>query len=312
MTRTQKFGNNENVKTLQFQKESCQLIETSAPTPGPGQVLVRLRGAIIDETHLADYRLGDLQAPYIVSGEVLQPGQRVIDFRRGQFVAAVVSQPLCQYLVVDQQDLIPVEQARAASCLLMGIALALKAIPEAERYPESTVVGGAGFVGLTLSALLPTTAPWVFGTSDQSLLCARDLGAAHCKEWDVALEELEQHIAIDRGYGAVLVETTGRLQERSWSQHLTLKGGTVVCAIPAGAGGAELKLDATRLHYDQITWKAVGPVTSDDVLRARDYLDRVPDSLITDQITFDQLVHAFHELDQERAICYLMTDDSDT
>ena len=116
-------------------------------------------------------------------------------------------------------------------------------------------------MGLTLSTLLPTTAPWVFGTSDQSLLCARDLGAAHCKEWEVALEELSQQETSDRGYGAVLVETTGRLQERSWSQYLTLKGGSVICAVPTGFGGNDLHLDATRLHYDQITWKALGPAT---------------------------------------------------
>lgn len=286
-------------------------METSAPAPGPGQVLVRLRGTILDETHLADFRTGERQAPYLIAGDVLQPGQRVIDFRRGQAVVTVVSQPLCQYMVVDQDELIPVEQNRAASCMLLGIAMALRAVPAAERYPESTLIGGAGFVGLTLSVLLPTTTPWVLGTSDQSLMLARDLGAAHCKEWDQAIEELEQQETLDPGYGAVLIETTGRLRERSWSQFLTLKGGTVVCAMPQGGGGSTVDIDATRLHYDQITWSALGPCTADEVTKAKAHLDRIPDSLITDQISFDQIEFAFKELHDERAICYLMADDSD-
>jgi threonine dehydrogenase-like Zn-dependent dehydrogenase len=296
---------------LLFKKGSCQLVETSAPAPGPGQVLLRLRGTIVDETHLADYRTGELQAPYLVSGEVLQPGQRVIDFRRGQSVVTIISQPLCQYLVVEQSSLIPLEQNRAASCLLLGIALALKAVPDAERYPESTVIGGAGFVGLTLSTLLPTTTPWVFGTSDQALMCARELGASHCREWEQALDELDQQDSADRGYGAVLIETTGRQQERSWCQYLTLKGGTVVCAVPHGAEGSTVDIDATRLHYDQITWKAVGACTSEEVSKASGYLDRIPDTLITEQLTFDQLEHAFEQLDQEKAICFLLTDESE-
>jgi threonine dehydrogenase-like Zn-dependent dehydrogenase len=299
------------LKTLQFQKGSCQLVETSAPQPGPGQVLVRLRGAIIDETHLADYRSGDLQAPYLVSGEVLQPGQRVIEFRRGQPIVTVVSQPLCQYLVVEESALIPVEQNRAASCLLLGIAMALKAVPAGERYPESTVIGGAGFVGLTLSAILPTTTPWVFGTSDQALMCARDLGASHCKEWGVAVEELELQNTLERGYGAVLIETTGRLQERSWSQHLTLKGGTIVCAMANGPGGGAMDIDATRFHYDQITWESLGPCNVDEVRAATAQLDKIPDTVITDQVNFSEIEDVFEELDKERAICYLMTDDTE-
>lgn len=287
-------------------------METSAPQPGPGQVLVRLRGAILDETHLTDYRTGELQAPYLVSGEVLQPGQRVIDFRRGQSVVTVVAQPLCQYLVVDQSLLIPVDQNRAAACLLLGVALASKAVSVAEQFPESTVIGGAGFVGLTLSALLPTTTPWVFGTSDQALMCARDLGAAHCKEWQLAWEELEQQPDLDRGYGAVLVETTGRIQERHWSQYLTLKGGTVVCAVPGGLGGQHVDLDATRFHYDQITWKFLGDCTEEDVKEASLHLDKIPDTLITGQVSFSQIEHAFEELDAERAVCFLMTDDSES
>ncbi len=300
------------MKTLLFEKGHCHLAETSAPQPGAGQVLVRLRGALIDETHLADFRSGEQQAPYLVSGEVLQPGQRVIDFRRGQSVVTVVSQPLCQYLVVDQNSLIPIEQSRGASCMLLGIAMAAKAIPAAEKYPESTIIGGAGFVGLALSALLPTTTPWVFGVSDQALMFARDLGAAHYKEWEQVVQDWEQSEAPDRGYGAVLVETTGRLQERMWAQHLTLKGGTVVLAVPPGAAATQVDIDATRLHYDQIFWKSLGMCTPEEVAGAAAHLDRIPDTLITDQLNFSEVEHAFKELDDERAICFLMTDDSES
>lgn len=299
------------MKTLIFHKGSCELIETAAPAPSRGQVLIRLRGTLLDETHLADYRSGSFQAPYLVSGEILQPGEGVIDFRRGQAVVSVVNQPLCQYLLLDQTQLLPVTQNRGASCMLLGIALALRAVPYAEQYPESTIIGGAGFVGLALSALLPTTTPWVFGTSEQALMCARDLGASHTKEWDLALEELQKAGGVDQGYGATLIETTGRRQERHWSQFLTLKGGTVVCAVRPGPGGEVLEIDATRIHYDQITLKALGPCQAEDIARAAQELDRIPDSLITEQLPFARLEEAFEGLDSERAICYLLTDESE-
>ena len=299
------------MKTLTFEKNHCNLIDTSAPAPGPGQVLVRLRGTILDETHLTDYRSGELQAPYLVSAVVLQPGSGVIDFRRGQPVVTVVSQPLSQYLVVNKELLIPVEHDRGANCMFMGIALASRAVPYAEKYPESTVIGGAGFVGLTLSALLQTTTPWFFGTSDQALMCAQDLGAAHYKEWDQVAEDLECDERDEKGYGATLIEPTGRLQERQLSQFLTLKGGTVVCATPPGPGSEVLDIDAYRIHYDQITWVALGPCGKEDVDGATAHLDSIPDTLITAQLDFDQVQYAFEELDAERGICFLLTDDAE-
>lgn len=299
------------MKTLTFEKCRCRLVDTSAPAPGRGQVLLRLRGTLLDETHLADYRAGTLQAPYLVCGVILQPGPGVIDFRSGQAVVTVVSQPLSQYLVVEQRDIFPVEHARGASCMLMGIALAKRAVPYAERYPESTVIGGAGFVGLTLSALLQTTTPWFFGTSDQALMCAQDLGAAHYKEWIQVAEDLQLEERVEQGYGATMLETTGRAEERRLSQFLTLKGGTVVCVTPPGPGSETLDIDAYRIHYDQITWVALGPCQAEDVVQAAGMLDHIPDTLITDQISFDRLEYAFEELDAERAVCFLLTDDQE-
>lgn len=299
------------MKTLQFDKGACRLVESSAPAPGRGEVLVRFRGTILDETHLSDYRTGERQAPYLVSGEVLQPGEGVIDFRCGQPVVMVASQPLCQYLLARPEDLLPIDNNRGAACLLLGIALALRAVPLAERYPESTVIGGAGFVGLTLSTLLPTTTPWFFGTSDAALVCARDLGAMHCKEWEDALSDLDGQGSGERGYGAMLIETTGRLQDQHRAQRLTLKGGTVVLAMPPGSPGETLELDATRIHYDQITWQALGPCEADDLSAAAKQLDRIPDTVITEQLSFHQMERAFEDLDSERGICYLVTDDSD-
>jgi threonine dehydrogenase-like Zn-dependent dehydrogenase len=300
------------MKTLTFKKMGCTLVDTSAPAPARGQVLLRLRGTLLDETHLADYRAGTLQAPYLVCGVILQPGPGVIDFKRGQAVVAVVAQPLSQYLLVDQTLIYPVEHAQGASCMLMGIALAKRAVKQAEKYPESTVIGGAGFIGLTLSALLKTTTPWVFGTSDQALMCARDLGAAHCKEWVQVAEDLKREESGDRGYGATMLETTGRLEERQLSQFLTLKGGTVVCVTPPGPGSDTLEVDAYRIHYDQITWVALGPCGTEDIVKAGTMLDRIPDMLITDQLPFDKLEYAFEELDAERAVCFLLTDGTDT
>lgn len=296
------------MRRLEFTKGGCHLSEVPAPSPRPGQVLLILRGTIIDETHLADFRLGEVQAPYLVSAEVLQPGPKVIGLRRGQPVVAVCRQHLGQYLLVDAADVIPTDQSRAASCMLLGIALAHQAVPAAEVYPESTVIGGAGFVGLALSALLVTTTPWVFGTSDAALMCAQDLGAAHFQEWELAIEDLEQQGVQERGYGAVLVETTGRLQCLDWAQNLTLKGGRVVVATPPRG---ELAIDATRLHYDQITWQALGPCTEEMVKGAGEHLGAIPDSMVTDCLPFDRLEDVFRDLDAERGICYLMTNETD-
>jgi threonine dehydrogenase-like Zn-dependent dehydrogenase len=299
------------MRNLQFQAGRCSLIDVPAPSPKPGQVLLRLKGTLVDETHLQDFRAGVQQAPFLVCGEVLQPGAGVIGLRRGQAVLTVCTQPLGTYLLVAVESVLPVSQNRAASCLLLGIALALKAVPAAEEYPESTVIAGVGFVGLALSALLKTTTPWVFGTSDAALICAKDLGASHSKEWPQALEELDEQGVEERGFGATLIETTGRLQNRQWAQILTLKGGTVVMATPAGPGGDTMEVDAGRLHYDQITWKALGPLQAQEIAVAQDHLDQIPDSLVSDCLPFSQIEKAFELLDAERGVCYLMSNDSE-
>lgn len=296
------------VLSLDFTPGECHLKDVPAPSPQPGQVLLRLRGTLIDETHLADYRIGQVQAPYLVSAEVLQSGTGVIGLRRGAPVVAICRQPLGQYLLLDQDAVILTEQDRAASCMLLGIALALQAVPAAEEFPESTVIGSAGFVGLSLCALLKTTTPWVFGTSDPALLCAKDLGATHTHEWEQVLEDLQHQKPEERGYGAVLIETSGRHQYLDWAQNLTLKGGRVVLATPPRG---ELGIDATRFHYDQITWQALGPVKSAQVEAAGGHLGAVPDTLVTDCLPFKQLSQAFQQLDAERGICYLMTNETD-
>lgn len=299
------------MRNLHFQSGRCALIDVPAPSPQPGQVLIRLKGTLVDETHLQDFRHGAQQSPFLLCGEVLQPGAGVIGLRRGQAVLTICTQALGTYLLVAADSVLPVAQNRAASCMLLGIALASKAVPAAEEYPESTVIGGAGFIGLALSALLKTTTPWVFGTSDAALVCARDLGASHSKEWAQALEELHEQSVEERGYGATLVETTGRLENLGWAEVLTLKGGTVVLATPSGPGGDALVIDAARLHYDQITWKALGPLESSDIAKAQEQLDKIPDSLVSDCLPFCEIERAFELLDAERGVCYLMSNDSD-
>lgn len=299
------------MRNLQFQDGACSLIQVPAPSPRPGQVLLRLKGTLVDETHLQDFRGGGQQAPFLVCGEVLQPGAGVIGLRRGQPVLTVCTQPLGTYLLVAADSVLPVAQNRAASCMLLGIALALKAVPAAEEFPESTVIGGVGFVGLALTALLKTTTPWVFGISDAALVCAKDLGASHSKEWPQALEELEEQEVPERGFGATLIETTGRLQNRLWAQGLTLKGGTVVLATPTGPGGDPLEIDAGRLHYDQITWKSLGPLEAGEIALAQAHLEQVPDSLVSDCLPFDQIETAFELLDNERGVCYLLSNDGE-
>ena len=299
------------MRNLQFKNGGCALIEVPAPSPKPGQVLIRLKGTLVDETHLQDFRAGTQQAPFLVCGEVLQPGAGVIGLRRGQPVLTVCTQPLGTYLLVSAERVLPVGQNRAASCLLLGVALALQAVPAAEVYPESTVIGGVGFVGLALSALLKTTTPWVFGTSDAALICAKDLGASHSKEWPQAMEELDEQGVEERGFGAILIETTGRLENRHWAERLTLKGGTIVLATPGGPGGETMEIDATRLHYDQITWKALGPLEAASIAVAQEHLDQIPDTIISDSLPFYQIEEAFELLDAERGVCYLMSNDSD-
>lgn len=299
------------MKTLSFTPGDCALHETPAPSPKPGHVLIRLKGTILDETHLQDYRSGRHEAPFLICGEVLQSGAGVIGLRRGQSVLTVHTGTLDTYLLIAADRILPSSQDRAAACMLLGIALAARAVSTAEEYPESTLISGAGFIGLSLCALLTTTTPWVIGESDACLLCANDLGAAHTKEWAQAADDLNLQPAHERGFGMTLIETTGRADNLDQAQFLTLKGGSITLAVPGGLGSNDLELDATHLHYDQITWKALGPLKADLIPSAEKLLEKVPDALITACLPLAQINAAFHELDHERGVAYLISHDGE-
>lgn len=297
--------------TLRYANKTCALVEAQAPSPQPGQVLIRLKGTLLDDTHLQDFRLGAHQAPFLVCGEVLQPGAGVIGLRRGQCVLTICSQILSTYLLVDSESVIPTSQERSASCMLLGVALAMQALPDAERYPESTLISGAGFVGLALCALLQTTTPWIIGENETALQCAKELGATHCKEWGQLQEEQKGLKNDEKGLGAVLIETSGRSANIELAQFITIKGGSLVLAIAPGLCVDGIAIDATHLHYDQISWKALGSPREGEILAAQSRLEKIPDSLISDCLPFSKIEMAFEKLNKERGLCYLLSNDSD-
>ena len=245
-----------------------RLEELPRPEPGPGDVLVQVEVALTDGTDLKAYRRGHpvlLGEPpsrfgHEFCGVEVETGRRVVAAnsapcgacaacRRGQETQCEHLFPLlngayAEYLVVSERiasrnllrvpESMPAEVAALVeplACCLHGVELA------GVQAGDRVAVLGLGPIGLMLCACVADAGGWPIGVGSRPE--RRALAPAFGAE-------------LDDGEGAdVVIEAAGT--EEAWQQAVELvrPGGTVVFfgGLP---GGTALRVDAARLHYDEL------------------------------------------------------------
>ncbi len=272
-------------------KEDVRIEEVDVPRLEPGDVLLRTGVALTCGTDLKVYRRG-YHARMIVppalfgheiAGTVEAVGDGVATFRPGERVVAANSAPCgkCEFCRSRRESLcddllfwngayaefvriparvvarnllripdgVPDHKAAVVeplACVLRGVS--------ALRPRESVAVLGTGGIGLMFVALAKARGATVVaaGRKPEKLARARRLGAdATLVADDGLVPALLAASPSGRGFHLV-VEAAGQPTISQAALAVVRKGGTV--NLFAGcAAGTELRLDAPRVHYEEIT-----------------------------------------------------------
>jgi L-iditol 2-dehydrogenase len=297
------------------------LDEVEIPTPGPGEVLVRVKAAPTCGTDLKAYLRGHPQIPmpgvfgHEYSGVVEASGPGA-PFSAGDAVMGVHSAPCgsCYWCDNDQENLceqimdtkvlgsyaeyllIPAHIARAnlfakpdslsfeRAALLEPLACVAHALGMLKNLRDQRVlVIGPGAIGLMFSSALA-----YLRVQDVTLAGRNPLRlkigeslGARPYHYD-RLDEIR-----GRGFDLV-IECTGR--EEVWERSISLarRGGAVVL-FGGCPTGATIQLDTARIHYDQISLISPFHFGTEAVRTARDWLlDR--------RLGLDLLISGYREL----------------
>jgi L-iditol 2-dehydrogenase len=276
--------------------------------PDPvGEVLVQVEVALTDGTDLKAFRrghpvlLGDPPAPFghEFAGVEVETGRRVAGINSvpcGACAACVrgdeaqceqrtlVNGAYAELIAVPARNLLPVPPGLAleVAAMVEPLACCLHGVERAGiREGETVAVLGAGPIGLMLCACAAdagASAVLVGGRAERRAL-AGDFGA----------------VAGDGRDAEVVIEATGT--EDGWRDAVALahRGGTVVLfgGLP---GGVQVALDATRIHYDELTLRGAFHHTPRTVRAALAFLAsgaRPWEKLLTHEVGLDGVAALF-------------------
>lgn len=237
-----------------------ELVET--PTPGPQEVLIRVKAAGVNYVDVLRRRNRYLQPtplPFIpgceVAGEVVAVGPRVRSFQRGDRVAALLG-PKCagyaEFAVGYEPLLVAVpdgmDMVQAAALPLQGLTAYHVLKTMARVMPGETVLvhaaaGGVGTLAVQLAKLFGARVIATAST-DEKLALARSLGANHAvnytsADWDRQVLELTDGAGVD-----VILEMVGGAVFQKNLELLAPFGRMVVYGA---AGGERAALEPYRL-----------------------------------------------------------------
>jgi L-iditol 2-dehydrogenase len=247
------------VRALRFHGPGdLRLEEVAKPEPGPGDVLVQVEVALTDGTDLKAFRrghpvlLGELPSPFghefcgldVATGKRVVAANSAAGDERGRPLE-LLNGAYAEYLLVPERiasvNLLPVPAGLApeVAAMVEPLACCLRGVDRAEVSQRDRVaILGAGPIGLMLSA------------------CVRDAGARpEVVGGRAERRELVPAFGGETGDGEgadVVIEAAGT--EDAWQQALELvrPGGTVLYFGGRERGG-ELRADAYRLHYEELT-----------------------------------------------------------
>jgi L-iditol 2-dehydrogenase len=247
------------VRALRFHGPGdLRVEEVPNPQPGPDDVLVQIEVALTDGTDLKTFRrghpvlLGELPSPFghefcgidVATGRRVVAANSAATDERGEPID-LLNGAYAELLVVPAEiarvNLLPVPPGLApeVAAMVEPLACCLRGVERAAVDPGDRVaILGAGPIGLMLAA------------------CVADAGAqAEVVGGRPERRALVPEFAagIGDGVGAdVVIEAAGT--DEAWQRALELvrPGGTVLY-FGGRESGAELRVDAYRLHYEELT-----------------------------------------------------------
>jgi len=312
-----------------------ELRDVPIPEIGPDDILVRVRVALTCGTDVKTYHRGHPKIPpptlfgHEFAGDVVAVGENVREFEPGMRVVAGNSAPCntCFYCKHGQQNLcdnlvinlgafaeyirvpgpivrqntyrIPDSLPYRRAALMEPLACVVHGQDRVQIQPGETViiVGAGGPIGLMhLQLALRQGAAQVIAVDlkDERLTVAERLGATR-----IVNPEREDPVAVARdlteGRGAdVAIESAGAKAAWLMAVAAVRKGGRVLWfgGLPSGT---QVEVDATRVHYDELT--LIGPyhLTPRDCFRALRLIEAGiidGDALITHELPLERLEEA--------------------
>ena len=292
--------------------EDIRIVEVPIPTPGPGEVLVRNRVSTTCGTDVKNFKRGYplLKPPHPYghefSGVVAAVGQGVTNVREGDRVACHNTAPCnhCYYckhgqpsmcesltycrgsygeyvkvpapIVAQNMFVIPDSLSHKTAALMEPFSCAVYGIDNCPiQQGETVVVNGAGPIGLMFARLAVLKGARVIVTDMMAnrLALAEKLGVWRTLDLTGIEDTVEAVRAVtDEGRGAdVVIEATGLIGVWETSVKMARKGGFVLL-FGGTKSGSVLHVDATLMHYSQITIKGVFHTTPLHVMRALELL----------------------------------------
>ncbi len=235
-----------------------RLEDVPKPEPGPGDVLVQVEVALTDGTDLKTFRrghpvlLGELPSPFghefcgidVATGKRVVAANSAAGDERGAPLE-LLNGAYAEYVLVPERiatvNLLPVPAGLPSevAAMIEPLACCLRGVERAEvEKGDRVAILGAGPIGLMLCA------------------CVVDAGG----KAEVVGGRAERRALVPAfggetgdGEGAdVVIEAAGT--EEAWQRALELvpPGGTVLY-FGGRESGAELRVDAYRLHYEELT-----------------------------------------------------------
>lgn len=318
--------------------EDIRIVDVPVPVPGPGEIVVENKVSTTCGTDVKNYRRGyPLVKPphpygHEFSGVVSTVGEGVEGFSPGDRVAVHNSAPcgrcywckhdqpsMCEHLVLNRGSYaeyvrvprqiveqnafrIPDALSHKAASLMEPLSCAVYGI---ENCPislgDTVVVNGCGPIGLMFVRLACLRGARVIATDMKRnrLDLAERLGAWRA----VDLTGVEDTVAAvreltdDQRGADVVIEATGLIGVWETSVRMARKGGFVL-EFGGTKSGSVLTVDATLLHYSQITIKGVFHTTPRSVRAALSLLERgaiVPEDFIQNEYPLERLEDAILE-----------------
>ena len=292
-----------------YGKEDVKIEKVPIPTLERGEVLVKVNVALTCGTDLKVFQRG-YHARMIVppalfghelSGEVVEIGAGVRDFRRGMRVVALNSAPCgsCFYCLKHQENLcedllfnngayaeyikiprrivetnmlaLPDDVTFESAAMTEPLACALRGLQETGADIGDTVtVIGAGPLGLMLMQVAKLNGCKVIAVvkREEQVQAAHHFGAHEVIQLERDKSPVDGVVEITEGRGSdIVIEAVGRPQAWQWAVDMVRRGG-LVNFFGGCATGTRVELDTNRLHYSELTLKATFHHTPQTVRRA--------------------------------------------